>query len=323
MPKGTARRPSFQPMLASREAPDTSSMSYPIYASPKLDGVRALVRGGRLVSRALKPIPNSFVSSRFSLREYNGLDGELILGSPTAPDVYRVTQKALSAHGGEPDVTFYCFDVWDEPKLPYHERQQILVARCKDLPHVFCLTGRHIPHEPELLLYEESTLNQGYEGLILRSPGGLYKHGRATLREATMMKLKRFTDSEAEVLGIAEEMHNGNEATTDKLGRTERSSHQAGLTGKARMGKLACLDRKYFPDAPFGCGTGFTAKEREEIWRRRTGERVQLATGVDGKLEWYWKVERPWTVKYKYFAHGVKDRPRHPVYLGERGKWDQ
>ena len=47
----------------------------------------------------------------------------------------------------------------------------------------------------------------------------------------------------------------------------------------------------------FEIGTGFTAAEREALW---------LAPPI-GKI-----------VKYKFFPVGVKDRPRHPVFLGFR-----
>src|SRR5690349_10189377 len=111
----------MKPMLAAT-ASSTSSIRYPAYATPKLDGVRALISGGRLLSRALKPIPNQYLSTFFGRPELEGLDGELILGSPTAPDVYRATQQAVSRHEGEPDVRFYCFDLCDAPRVPYEAR---------------------------------------------------------------------------------------------------------------------------------------------------------------------------------------------------------
>jgi DNA ligase-1 len=50
-------------------------------------------------------------------------------------------------------------------------------------------------------------------------------------------------------------------------------------------------------------GTGFTADQRADFWSRREQLRGQL-------------------VKYKHFPHGVKDAPRHPVFLGFRDPED-
>jgi DNA ligase-1 len=51
----------------------------------------------------------------------------------------------------------------------------------------------------------------------------------------------------------------------------------------------------------FEIGTGFTEADRRELW---------VAPPI-GNL-----------VKYKYFAYGVKDKPRHPVFLGFRSPID-
>lgn len=292
-------------MLAERKLPDTSKLKYPLYASPKLDGIRALVIDGQLRSRALKPIPNAFVAARFSSYRFNGLDGELVLGDPTAKDVYRTTQKAVSRIEGTPDVKFYVFDIWNS-KLPYEKRYSDLESSLdlEQCPEVVRVESTLVKDEKELLSYEEQALDAGFEGLILRSPQGPYKFGRSTMREGYMLKLKRFEDSEARVVGCSEEMHNANEATRNELGRTERSSHKANLVPKGRLGKLIVVDDERFPGVQFEVGTGFTALDRESLWFNRSY--------LNGRI-----------VKYKYFAHGVKDRPRHPVFQGWREPWDQ
>lgn len=296
---------SFKPMLASPA--DFKILQYPLFASPKLDGIRAAVLNKRLVSRKLLDIPNKAIFAALSGKpQFDGLDGELIVGSPTADDVYRVTNSAVMSHAGEPEATFHVFDVHDRPeafsnRLAYvrnyveqwgTERQ--VAARLKGEANVKIVVHEHvhINDEDALLEYEAKQIALGYEGLILRSGMGLYKHGRSTAREQYMLKVKRFEDSEAVVLGIIEEMHNGNEAETDNLGRTKRSKAKAGLTGKGTMGALAVRD--IHSGVSFEIGTGFTAADR-------------------ARMDWVNKI-----VKYKFFPVGVKDKPRHPVYLGER-----
>jgi DNA ligase-1 len=266
----------MKPMLAAT-IKDMGDLRYPLYASPKLDGVRGLIVDGQLVTRSLKPIPNSFVSARFARRTLSGLDGELILGSPTAKDVYRATNAACARRAGEPDVKFYVFDMWHMAN-PYETRVEFL--RNLVAPHVVVLPHRAVRSEAELLEYEAEVLGQGYEGLILRHPDGQYKFGRSTVREGGMLKLKRFDDSEFLLLDVEEEMENTNEAKKNALGRTERSSAQAGLVGKGRAGTLVVRD--VFTGVEFRIGTGLDDEDKkatgqvrrqvQELLRRREGQ---------------------------------------------------
>jgi len=293
----------MKPMLAATA--QTKNIQYPVYATPKLDGIRGVIVDGQLRSRSLKPIPNPFVSKRFSLKKYEGLDGELILGSPTAKDVYRVTNSACSRHEGKPDVKFYVFDYHDMPGVEYAHRQVHIKTYVKsDDTNIVIVGGELIHTEKELLEYEENTLNEGYEGLILRGPESEYKYGRSTLKEGGMLKLKRFTDGEAYVIDIEEEMENTNEAKRNELGRTQRSSAKSGLVGKGRAGTLVVVDCK--TNIQFRIGSGLDDKDAAWFWKHR--EDIINDGG--------------YIVKYKSFLIGVKDLPRHPVYLGGRESWD-
>jgi len=132
---------------------------------------------------------------------------------------------------------------------------------------------------------------------MLRHQNGPYKHGRSTEREGWLLKLKRFDDSEAVILSAYELMHNANEATQNELGYTERSSHKAGMVGKGVLGGLSVRD--VYSGVEFDIGTGFDQATREALWKQRD----QLPEQV---------------IKYKFFASGVKDKPRFPVFLGFR-----
>ena len=275
---------------------DFAHLQWPVYASPKLDGIRAVVRASQLVSRKLLQIPNRHVYTMLSAPELNGVDGELIVGEPTAHNVYTTTSSAVMGHSGEPQFKFYAFDDVDYLGR-FAERLEALRTRVQGLGHPNIIVHEHVlvNSYDHLLAYESQCIEAGYEGLILRSPGGLYKHGRSTAREQYMLKLKRFEDSEAEILSVVEEMHNTNAAEKDNLGRTKRSKAQAGLVGKGTMGALKVRD--IHTGVEFEIGTGFTAADR-------------------ARMDW------SGIVKYKFFPVGVKDKPRHPVYLGMRHAQD-
>lgn len=285
----------MKPML-SATAETTAGLQYPLLASPKLDGIRALVIDGILVSRNLKPIRNAYVSTQFSLRNLEGLDGELVDGLHDAT-VFRRTTSAVSRALGRPtDVKFWVFDIY-MPNATFEQRQAYLTDHA--WPPGVCLVPQVWVHtEHELLLLEEKWLHQGFEGVMLRSAGGPYKEGRSTANEGYLLKLKRFADAEAEIIDKEERLHNGNTATTNALGHTERSSHKANLVGRGDLGALVVRGiNGPYAGVEFTVGSGFDDAERASLW----------ALDVCGR-----------TIKYRYFPTGSKDKPRFPTFLGFR-----
>lgn len=295
---------SFKPMLASPA--DAKLLRFPLMASPKLDGIRCSIVNDVPLSRKLKPIPNRHIGRVLGATQLlEGFDGELIVGAPTDKDVYRNTSSGVMSHDGEPEFTFWVFDIHDRPAA-YFDRLDYLrdaVHRIDPVDrlsaHVKILEQQLIRGHDELAEYEERQVVAGYEGIILRDMAAHYKFGRSTVKEGYLLKLKRFEDSEAIVLDVVEEMHNGNAAEKDNLGRTKRSSAKAGKTGKGTMGTLVVRDLK--TEVEFEIGTGFTAADRLAMWQQPPINRL---------------------VKYKFFPVGVKDKPRHPVFLGFRDPKD-
>lgn len=288
----------MKPMLAA--ATDGTNLRYPLLASPKLDGVRCLVIDNVAMSRSLKPIPNKHVQRLFGRKEFNGLDGELIVGEDCGPGVFQRTSSGVMSIEGCPDATFHVFDTF----LGDHGfRERLLLAKSRIKGYVnLCLVEHvNLMSEDALLKYEASKLSDDYEGVMIRDPRGPYKHGRSTLKEGWLLKLKRFVDSEAEVIGYACLMHNANEATRNELGQQERSSKQDGKVAMDTLGSITCRDLK--SGVEFEIGTGFTADQRRLLWIGRAKLKGRIA-------------------KYKYQPVGVKDKPRFPVFLGFRDKRD-
>lgn len=283
----------FRPMLAAEV--DLEKLKYPCYVSAKLDGVRAIVRDGVVYSRSNKPIPNKFVREMFG--HLNHYDGELIVGPPTAKDVYTRTLSAVMSKSDETggNTRFYVFDHIKYPSWPYKQRYEELTGG-----DAYKHQQISVHNETQLLMIEEELLDEGYEGLILRDPLAPYKNGRSTVNEGYLLKLKRFSDCECRIIGFEERMHNANEAQTNELGRTKRSSHQENKYGRGDLGALILRH----PDGyEFNCGTGFTDEERARIWNNREDYLGLMA-------------------KVKYFAVGMKDKLRHPVWLGLRDEKD-
>jgi DNA ligase-1 len=118
-------------MLAAKA--DLDKLRYPLLASPKLDGVRAIVKNGVVLSRSLKTIPNERVQQLFGLEALSNLDGELIVGSPVSKTCYTDTVSGVMRASGAPYVTFFAFDFVD-PIKPYSLRCAELEQAAQRVP---------------------------------------------------------------------------------------------------------------------------------------------------------------------------------------------
>ncbi len=277
---------------------DPERQVWPVYASPKLDGIRCKIYQGRALTRTLKEVPNRHIFGTLSQPHLEGLDGELIIGSTTDRACYRNTVSGVMSFDGIPDWTFHVFDdVSGGNDIEFVRRYEHMQRRVSQMVRVSCLNQTLIRNHEELDQYESECVMVGYEGVIIRGPNSPYKNGRSSVREGYMLKVKRFQDSEAQIIGYEEEMRNDNEAKVNALGYTERSSHSENRIGKGRMGALVVRD--LVSGVEFKIGTGFDAAEREAFWL----EQARYLNAV---------------VKYRFFPIGVKDRPRHPSFLGFR-----
>lgn len=310
------------PMLAS--AWKGEELTYPVYATPKIDGIRALKINGEIVSRSFKPIKNDYIRQCLAGLP-DDVDGELCAGSlDNLGAFHQVSAETINNLGTFQEAQHlvnsksvvsedWCYIIFDwvsntlDDTYQYRYLQLIkilhnilvnkeLYPTDEILTKICFLHPKRINSLEELVAYEKDCISKGYEGVMLRSTDGPYKCGRATNKEAYMLKVKRFDDAEAKVVGFVELEHNNNEAEKDNFGRTKRSDKKEGKVGAGVLGKFILE----LPDGKlFGCGTGLSAEQRKEIWENQDN--------YLGKL-----------VKYKYFAHGEKDLPRHPVFLGFR-----
>ncbi len=300
-----------KPMLAGKFVEDKAE--FPMYAQPKLDGIRILATLGQPITRTLKVLPNRHIQEFF--REYatalNGLDGEIIVGPVTHKNVYRTTASGCMSEAGTPDFVYHVFDSWLHADLPFVDRHHIVKSWWNELqkmdvmsavtPKMNLVKTVLISDMESLQIFEEDHVVIGYEGIIIRGLTQKYKSGRSTTREGALLKLKRFLDAEAVIVGFEELMHNANPAELDNLGHTKHSSHKA---GKVPMDTLGSLQVKNLSDGlVFHIGTGFDFALRKKIWNNRKEYLAQ-------------------TVKYKYVKVGGYDLPRFPVFLGFRDPMD-
>ena len=284
----------IKPMLGI--AVDTTKLVFPIYASPKLDGIRVIIKDNQVLSRNGKLIPNVLIQSL--LKSYHGLDGELIVGHPTHTNVFQLTTSGVMSIEGTPNVRLYVFDCWyAEGGIDARYNEVLKIIQNNPIVDIEVVPQIIINSLEELYKFEEDCLAKGYEGVMLRYPNAPYKNGRSTVKEGALLKLKRFKDSEAEILSIEPLLRNHNEATKNALGHTERSSHKDNKIADDLLGSMNVKD--YYTGIEFSIGSGFNEEQRRDFWNRRD----ELIGSI---------------IKYKSFAIGVKDKPRFPVFCGLR-----
>jgi DNA ligase-1 len=229
---GSATKPA-PPALLLAETWDGEQCVNGWLMSEKLDGVRGLWDGSRFLSRQgnVYHAPAWFTAGLPAML----LDGELWLGR----GAFQRTVSIVRRHDGSEQWREIRFLVFDAPTLdePFEERlKQIgdVLARAKSR-YACLLPQEHCRNERHLYKQLDAVIAQGGEGLMLREPGSRYIAGRSS----TLLKVKRFHDAEARVLG-----------------------HQPG-TGRHK-GRLGALLVELSSGVQFAVGSGFTDREREQ-----------------------------------------------------------
>lgn len=292
----------FRPMLAATADLKILTVSPGQFlASPKLDGIRCVVRDGQLFTRTMKLVPNKRIQAAMGGIAYmEGFDGELIVGDPTAPSCYvRTESMVMSKDAPIDDLGFWVFDI-ARPGMPYADRLENVRTVATDLLALSCpwlvLTPQiYVMDKAHLLDIVASHLTSGYEGTMLRCSTGTYKFGRSTLNEQGMLKIKPYKDSEAVILDIMQGQHNTNTAERNELGLTKRSSVASGQIPSATAGAMLCIDVHSNQTITVAMGKAIHALRRD-MW-------LQKGSYI-GR-----------TIKYRFFQYGSYELPRHPRFL--------
>lgn len=205
------------------------------HASIKFDGLRAIWDGQQLTSRNgnVFSAPREFLSQFPSIK----MDGELYLGNKKFEETSSIVRSASTDKGWH-KLSYMAFDIPDPAAGPVEQRWGMLQAAInatkspfiKYTPQTTCLGHLH------LMVLLDVVVKNGGEGIMLRRPGSRYE----TKRSNTLLKVKRFFDAEAKVIG-----------------------HQvlinAGRPVAGAVGALECITEK---GVAFKIGTGFTDEQR-------------------------------------------------------------
>lgn len=293
-----------QPMLCAQKAKFTD-VRYPADVSTKLDGIRFFVKDGIVWSKSMKqPIPNREIQEVYGHSFFDGLDGEGIVGAPNLRELtYRNSYSVIMSEGKSiENLVFYAFDDWTAPG-GFQQRQLALARRLPQTDRFHLVEQTRVDNMDQLVALYHKRLDEGYEGLVTRSPDGPYKFGRSTISENWAIKLKPRETGEAMITGWYELMHNMNDARTLATGLQVRGYSQDNLVPGDTLGGFNVIDINSGVEFNVGGGSAMTDKFRKEMWERIKRE----PHTVKGQI-----------IRYNFFPIGVKDRPRHPQMDGFR-----
>ena len=289
-----------------------------LWGQPKIDGMRVYI-GENLVPQTRsgkewknKPL-RAWAQARPSLR---GMDGEVVPGHTYTEDSFRQAMSGTRSADGSREFTFWAFDYvgngWNIYR--YEDRFEHLKQTILEPLEAFqegdeyhariapCPTFK-LATLDEVKAFEEKMILDGWEGAMFRRPDRAYKFGRSTNRGGELIKMKRYEDAEAIVVGVEPWHQNDNAATQSPLGYQVRSAHQE---GKVPLERLGALNVELLTDrsVKFSIGVmqGITHAERDRLW----GVRDTLP----GRI-----------CKFKHQGYGGGyDVPRQPVFLNWRSE---
>lgn len=280
-------------------APEKDLPEETYLVSPKVDGLRAVVKEGVVYSKTMKPIPNGTVQKMFG--HLHGKDGELTVGlaykEHEGDDVYDRSRGPIMRKVCEADFRFNIFDRWDMPDVPAIDR--INSISLKNESGVEVVTHLIADSSEAVDRAYQHYLDRNFEGAMLRIATGKYKFGQSTEKEGYLLKLKKFVDGEAIVISVFEQMENTNTKETNELGYSKRSSAKAGKVGKGTFGSFLVKDLITGVEFSVGNGPGLTHDLRAKLW--------------------FYKDKLPnQIIRYRFQEIGTKNAPRLPQFAGFR-----
>jgi DNA ligase-1 len=320
--------PSFKLMLADTKIPTPDQLRFPLMVSYKIDGCRATAINGVAYSRKMLAYENPFVQ-KWALDNADvlkGLDGELVVGEPRAmfegDDVFNRTSGPLGKMTGEPDFSFYVFErhnmsgirAWER----YMELRESFGGAYDPVPRVKLVQQWLVHSIAGLQALMAEALELGYEGLILKSPRGLYKNGRSSILEGILMKWKEWAESEAVILGVKQGTTNTNPDTRDELGHAKRSSAKAGKIPRDSIGSWQVRD--IYSGREFNCPPGSQTEEAlKAMWLEHleTPHTGRVMTYKFQKAGTLFKPRFPGMVRFRPVSDLAPDRPTPYLFVGK------
>jgi DNA ligase-1 len=193
------------PMLAQEWT--QTPLKFPVYLQPKLDGIRCLVysKDGKWVFQSRTGLVfQSFPHLEKALGEGQVLDGDKVLDGDEVLDgelyshdleFHQITSMVRKKN--HPDLSRIQYHVYDILGDGGFEERFETLPKITD--PLFRVETVKVHSLEEIEAYHTACVAKGYEGIMIRTPGGKYKKGRSK----DLLKYKHFKTDEFRVVGHA------------------------------------------------------------------------------------------------------------------------
>lgn len=200
-----------KPMLCDQYDFDDSKLEKITWkASTKLDGLRTMLyykdgviytssRGGKDYNVAATYIrEDQYLKTLFDKNPELILDGELYYHGWNLQKISGLG-RLETLHEDHKQLQFHCYDIVDENKT-FKDRHEILKT-FEETEKFIVVKHIDVKGNDNINKLHDDYIAKGYEGLVLRDPSKTYKCGSRSNR---MLKVKKFTDAEFEVIDLIE-----------------------------------------------------------------------------------------------------------------------
>jgi DNA ligase-1 len=162
---------------------------FPVYVQPKLDGIRCLVyeKNGETVFQSRN---HTFFQSFPHIHAIPGvvLDGELYSNTLEFQEITSMVRK--KNHPNLSQLEYHVYDMIGEGT--FEERRKRLQGL-----QIKSVETKLVKSVDEIEAYHADCVTRGYEGIMIRTPGGLYRQTRSK----DLLKYKHFKTEEFQVIG--------------------------------------------------------------------------------------------------------------------------
>lgn len=243
----------FEPMLAHKWT-DYADTPFPLLCGNKIDGVRCIVTKDGMFSRngkkyvsaphvheALKEALDSgviFDGELYNHKFKNDFNKIVSLVKKTKPTPEDLAESAVN-------VEFHIFDLiipsmGDRTFATRYEDLKQFFREFKPSPCIKIVENREVNSSQDVEAALQKSLEDGYEGIMLRVPHSIYENKRSR----SLLKYKEFCDEEFEILEVIE----GKGGREGKMGRIlfkmkDGKTFEANARGNDEFYKQLFLDK--------------------------------------------------------------------------------
>lgn len=276
---------------------DDPRVRYPALGSLKFDGTRCICVAGELLSRSMKPQKNENLPDALGdlvkLSREHGLVFDFELYDHTLPN-HGAHTSILAAHSKPIPDSMVChiFDMLTIDEWEGKEDHRTFARRAAEYRNQLDNSGllRFERYEAVEQVGIESaddarrlfdiSIEDGFEGVMLRCPDARYKHGRSTINEGLILKFKDFHTVDGVIVEVVQrrKLKEGIERTETLTGHMERVHTKDSYELDEMVGAF----RIRFEDgseSEVNYGRGFPHEIRRQHWQDRDsllGQHVEV-----------------------------------------------